>query len=65
MAVINKETFRSFITDFNEWKDALKKHVHKYKDPRKVFIQKMIKRIPFFEEVNSDSLLDIMYGLKE
>jgi hypothetical protein len=37
MAVLNEETFNSLILDYNELADAFKKHIHKYKDPRKVF----------------------------
>ena len=55
MAVINKDSFNNFITDFSEFKKALKKHVNKYKDPRKMFITNMIKRIPFFADSSHDA----------
>ena len=65
MAAMKKSSFINFTTDFSEFKNALKKHVNKYKDPRKVFITSMIKRIPFFADTNHDAQLEILYGLKE
>jgi len=65
LASISKDNLEVLFNTYPEYKDALKKYCQKYNDPRTVFIQKMIRRVPFFKDVSKTSLLKIQYSLKE
>ena len=62
---MQKLRFENFMVEYPSYKNKLLKHVYRYKDPNKLFIMKMLKKIPFFDQITKEQLHMIMYSMKE
>jgi len=64
-AVLTKILYRRLVQDYPEYEMSLKRYVVKnYYDHRIAFLQRMVKRIDYFDKVPVDILFDLIFHLK-
>lgn len=64
MARINILRFRELIIEYPEYKDKLKKHIMRYKDPKIFFLRESILQVDYLRNISKEVLTDIIYNMK-
>jgi hypothetical protein len=66
LARLSFQNFRDITNEFPIFKRNLKQWIYQYNDPKKKFLERVIKKIFYFKEgLSRDNKHDIYYGLQE
>ena len=64
LAILDKENFTQLVKKFPMCNEIFKEGMYNYSDRYKRFLLRMIKRVPFLNELNHKTEQELVYGLK-
>jgi len=65
LAKLSQEDFKEIGNKFPNYISTLKDQVYLYDDPIKLFLEEHLKRIPYLQKVEQDTLHDVMFNFRQ